>query len=173
MTWTYGLRRGFEPIQRFAMQRSRATTPTYISTPARLNKHGHCANAPRNCFPLKWAAFTNDRSPAPRLELPVGRGPDCSRGAAWLALNRQGLVCFCTRTTGDDLLDHTDHAIWMGAMRALDLSIFDQSVDMPDAFSRAHRLAARSPNDANRIRDRLTVHLQAFHRRKLAESFRD
>ncbi|PTT83697.1 4,5-dioxygenase, partial [Pseudomonas sp. HMWF005] len=26
--------------------------------------------------------------------------------------------------TGDDLLDHTEHAIWMGAIRPLDLSVF-------------------------------------------------
>ena len=28
------------------------------------------------------------------------------------------------RGTGDDLLDHTEHAIWMGAIRPLDLSVF-------------------------------------------------
>jgi DOPA 4,5-dioxygenase len=26
--------------------------------------------------------------------------------------------------TGDDLLDHTEHAIWMGAMRPLNLGMF-------------------------------------------------
>ncbi|KTC36791.1 DOPA 4,5-dioxygenase family protein, partial [Pseudomonas sp. ABAC61] len=42
----------------------------------------------------------------------------------WLALNRQGLVVFLHPDTGDDLLDHTDHAIWMGALRPLDLTVF-------------------------------------------------
>lgn len=42
----------------------------------------------------------------------------------WLALNRKGLVVFLHPDTGDDLLDHTEHAIWMGAMRPLDLSVF-------------------------------------------------
>lgn len=40
----------------------------------------------------------------------------------WLALNRDGLVVFLHPLTGDELRDHTDHAIWMGAVRPLDLS---------------------------------------------------
>lgn len=43
----------------------------------------------------------------------------------WLSLNRNGLTLFIHAETGDHLADHTDHAIWMGAMPALDLSIFD------------------------------------------------
>jgi DOPA 4,5-dioxygenase len=42
----------------------------------------------------------------------------------WLAFNRKGLVVFVHPDTGDDLADHTDHAIWMGAIWPLDLSIF-------------------------------------------------
>lgn len=42
----------------------------------------------------------------------------------WLALNRDGLVVFTHPLTGNDLADHRDHAIWMGAVRPLDLSIF-------------------------------------------------
>ncbi|NBF00748.1 4,5-dioxygenase [Pseudomonas sp. Fl5BN2] len=68
-------------------------------------------------------------------ERPVGPHPDWSCQLAftpqvfadvvpWLALNRQGLVVFLHPDTGDDLLDHTDHAIWMGAMRPLDLTGF-------------------------------------------------
>jgi len=34
------------------------------------------------------------------------------------------LVVFLHPDTGDDLKDHTEHAIWMGSMRTLDLSIF-------------------------------------------------
>ncbi len=68
-------------------------------------------------------------------ERPVGPHPDWSCQLAfspevfaqvvpWLALNRQGLVVFLHPDSGDDLLDHTDHAIWMGAMRPLDLRGF-------------------------------------------------
>lgn len=39
----------------------------------------------------------------------------------WLALNRGGLTVFVHPDTGDDIADHTDHAMWMGAMMELDL----------------------------------------------------
>lgn len=66
---------------------------------------------------------------------PVGPHPDWSCQLAfdpqhigvvlpWLALNRKGLVIFLHPDTGDDLTDHTEHAIWMGAVRPLDLSVF-------------------------------------------------
>ena len=42
----------------------------------------------------------------------------------WLALNRDGLVVFIHPNTGQALADHRDHAIWMGAVRPLDLSVF-------------------------------------------------
>lgn len=42
----------------------------------------------------------------------------------WLALNRDGLIVFLHPNTGDALADHTRHAIWMGGMPALDLTIF-------------------------------------------------
>jgi aromatic ring-cleaving dioxygenase len=41
----------------------------------------------------------------------------------WLALNRHGLIVFVHPTTGDDLADHTAHAIWMGEVCELDLSV--------------------------------------------------
>ena len=71
-------------------------------------------------------------------ERPVGPHPDWSCQLAfgpqmigevlpWLARNRKGLVVFLHPDTGDDLLDHTEHAIWMGAMRPLDLSVFQST----------------------------------------------
>lgn len=68
-------------------------------------------------------------------ERPVGPHPDWSCQLAfapellvdvlpWLAINRKGLVVFLHPLTGDDLADHRDHAVWMGAIRPLDLSIF-------------------------------------------------
>jgi len=71
-------------------------------------------------------------------ERPVGPHPDWSCQLAfgpekagdvigWLALNRSGLVVLVHPETGNALVDHSDHAIWMGAMRPLDLSIFDKT----------------------------------------------
>lgn len=68
-------------------------------------------------------------------EKPVGPHPEWSCQLAfgpekagdvigWLALNREGLVVLIHPETGDALKDHTDHAIWMGAIKPLDLSIF-------------------------------------------------
>ncbi len=44
---------------------------------------------------------------------------------SWLALNRRDLIVFAHALTGDDLKDHTDHAIWMGGMLELDLSVLE------------------------------------------------
>ena len=68
-------------------------------------------------------------------ERPVGPHPDWSCQLAfapqvvadvlpWLAMNRKGLVVFMHPLSGDELADHRDHAIWMGAVRPLKLSIF-------------------------------------------------
>lgn len=40
----------------------------------------------------------------------------------WLMLNRGELVVFIHPITGNDLIDHRDRALWMGAVRPLDLS---------------------------------------------------
>ncbi len=39
----------------------------------------------------------------------------------WLALNRGDLVVFIHPITGDDLADHSEHALWLGEKLALDL----------------------------------------------------
>jgi DOPA 4,5-dioxygenase len=68
-------------------------------------------------------------------EKPVGPHPDWSCQllvphekfadvTSWLMLNRDGLVVLVHPETGNDLKDHTDHAMWMGAVRPLDVSIF-------------------------------------------------
>lgn len=44
----------------------------------------------------------------------------------WLSLNRDGLIIFIHPETGDHLADHRDHAIWLGGMPDLDLTIFDK-----------------------------------------------
>ncbi len=47
----------------------------------------------------------------------------------WLAMNRDGLVIFTHPVTGNDLRDHRDHAIWMGAVRPLNLAQFEDRQD--------------------------------------------
>jgi aromatic ring-cleaving dioxygenase len=78
-------------------------------------------------------------------ERPVGPHPDWSCQLtvgidqlgpvlAWLALNRNGLVIFCHPSTGDSLKDHTEHAIWLGAIRPLNLAQFQK----PSEAATAH-----------------------------------
>jgi len=66
---------------------------------------------------------------------PVGPHPDWSCQLAypahllnevlpWLAVHRDGLVIFTHPLSGDDLRDHRDYAIWMGAVRPLKLDMF-------------------------------------------------
>jgi aromatic ring-cleaving dioxygenase len=73
-------------------------------------------------------------------EKPVGPHPDGSCqlsvppekfGAVvpWLALNRDGLNVLVHPETGDKLKDHSEHALWMGEIRPLDMSIFNQETD--------------------------------------------
>lgn len=40
----------------------------------------------------------------------------------WLALNRDGLTVFLHPETGDIIADHTEHAMWMGEMLALNMA---------------------------------------------------
>jgi len=42
----------------------------------------------------------------------------------WLAFNRRDLVVFVHPETGNDLLDHRDRALWLGAGEALNLAMF-------------------------------------------------
>jgi DOPA 4,5-dioxygenase len=41
----------------------------------------------------------------------------------WLMLNRDGLTILLHPGTGDDLADHTDHAVWLGGMLPLRLDV--------------------------------------------------
>ena len=77
-------------------------------------------------FPLKMGrVHERPVGPHPVWSCQLAFGPELIGDVLpWLALNRKGLVVFLHPDTGDDLLDHTDHAIWMGAMRPLDLSVF-------------------------------------------------
>jgi DOPA 4,5-dioxygenase len=67
-------------------------------------------------------------------EKPVGLHPDWSCQLAfrpavfgqlvpWLALYRSGLVVLVHPISDSELLDHSDRAMWLGAVRPLDLSV--------------------------------------------------
>ena len=43
----------------------------------------------------------------------------------WLVLNRGDLIVFSHPETGDALIDHRDHGIWLGTGLDSNLSIFD------------------------------------------------
>ena len=69
-------------------------------------------------------------------EKPVGPHPDWSCQLAfkpelfgqlvpWLALHRSGLVVFIHPLTDNELLDHTERAMWMGQVRPLALSVLN------------------------------------------------
>lgn len=70
-------------------------------------------------------------------ERPVGPHPDWSCQLAfrpelfgsvtpWLAMRRNGLVVFIHPISNNDLVDHRDRAMWMGAVRPLDLSVLGE-----------------------------------------------
>ncbi len=67
-------------------------------------------------------------------ERPVGPHPDWSCQLAfkpslfadvvpWLAMHRAGLVVFVHPISDNEVKDHTDRAMWMGAVRPLDLRV--------------------------------------------------
>lgn len=60
--------------------------------------------------------------PHPCGSYQVAFGPELfGQIVPWLALNRDGLTVFIHTESGDDIPDHTDHAIWLGEQRVLDL----------------------------------------------------
>lgn len=42
----------------------------------------------------------------------------------WLAMNRRNLVILVHPETGDDLIDHSDYAMWLGDSATLNLKCF-------------------------------------------------
>ncbi len=68
---------------------------------------------------------------------PVGPHPDWSCQLAfkpvlfgevipWLAMRRNGLVVFIHPISDNDLIDHRDRALWMGAVRPLNLGMLGE-----------------------------------------------
>jgi len=93
-----------------------------------------CEEAARR-FPIKMGRVH---------ERPVGPHPDWSCQLAfraglfeevvmWLVMHRAGLDVFIHPVTGNDLIDHRDYAIWLGAVRPLDLSVLSDR-DQPVSY---------------------------------------
>ncbi len=70
----------------------------------------------------RWRDQPVGPHPVPMYQ--VAFAPDqFDRLVPWLMLNRAGLVVFVHPETGDDLADHSDHAVWLGEKLTLDLSV--------------------------------------------------
>lgn len=90
-----------------------------------LEQARRLCEAARDRFNLSMGRMhTRPVGPHPCWSCQLAFGPDMlGEVIAWLALNRDGLVIFAHPETGDDLADHTAHAIWMGEILTLDLSV--------------------------------------------------
>ena len=51
-------------------------------------------------------------------------GNDFASFIPWLDENRKELTIFVHGVTGDDLKDHTEHTMWMGQVKKLNLEMF-------------------------------------------------
>ena len=115
------------------MTDSAATTPTirgfhahvYFGPDTLEQARALCASAAQQFADIKLGRLH---------ERPVGPHPDWSCQLAfkpalfgelipWLAMRRAGLVVFIHPISDNDLLDHRDRAIWMGAVRPLNLDL--------------------------------------------------
>jgi aromatic ring-cleaving dioxygenase len=121
-----------------------AQPPTVI-TPATPVIHGFHAHVYFNAQSVAQARALCEAAAAKFLlkmgrvhEKPVGPHPDWSCQLAfkpalfgevipWLMMNRGGLVVFIHPISDSDLIDHRDRAMWMGAVRPLDLSILSDT----------------------------------------------
>ncbi|MGO1119239.1 DOPA 4,5-dioxygenase family protein [Rhodovibrionaceae bacterium A322] len=63
--------------------------------------------------------------PHPQWSIQLAFEPEVfARIVPWLMLNRQGLTVFIHPETGDDLVDHTDHVLWLGDSDSLKTELF-------------------------------------------------
>ena len=62
--------------------------------------------------------------PHPQAMYQVKFAPDQFGGLVpWLMLHREGLDVLVHPSTGDDVGDHTDHALWLGEKLALNIEV--------------------------------------------------
>lgn len=124
------------------MPLSQPDTLVVAEVPAILGFHAHvyfdASSLPTARALCERAAGLFDLKMGRVHERPVGPHPDWSCQLAfapgvfgtfvpWLAMHRGPLVVFIHPVTGNDLIDHRDRAIWMGAVRPLDLSVLSGS----------------------------------------------
>lgn len=70
--------------------------------------------------------------PHPQAMYQVAFAPDqFAEVVPWLMLHRQGLDVLIHPETGDDLADHTDHALWLGEKLALRLDVLRRASSQP------------------------------------------
>lgn len=67
-------------------------------------------------FEVRMGRWHDDPiGPHPCGSYQVAFGPELfGRIVPWLALNRSGLTVFLHPETGDEIPDHTSHALWLG-----------------------------------------------------------
>ncbi|MFN4088734.1 MAG: DOPA 4,5-dioxygenase family protein [Alphaproteobacteria bacterium] len=66
--------------------------------------------------------------PHPQAMFQIAFGPDTLAAVLpWLALNRGDLAVLVHPETADAVADHRDHAVWMGAVLPLDLSVLTKT----------------------------------------------
>ena len=114
------------------------TSPTEAATPTIRGYHAHVYFGPDTIDQARAlcqaAAQRFDVAMGRVHERPVGPHPDWSCQLAfrpalfaelvpWLAMHRGGLVVFVHPVSDNEVKDHTDRAMWMGAVRSLDLSV--------------------------------------------------
>ena len=78
----------------------------------------------KDLFPIKMGrVHERNVGPHPRWSCQLAFTPEhFGEVIPWLAMNRKDLVVFIHPETGDDIKDHTDHAMWMGELLPLDLA---------------------------------------------------
>ena len=97
----------FQPHQQPAAQRLRQSLDTRFDV--RLGRWQKLPYGPHP-RPMYQVAFTPER---------------LGQILPWLMLNRSGLDILVHPETGDEILDHTDHALWLGQQLPLNMAFFD------------------------------------------------
>jgi DOPA 4,5-dioxygenase len=65
--------------------------------------------------------------PHPQAMFQIAFAPEAMPNVLpWLALNRSGLTVLVHPETADALADHRDHAVWMGVVLPLNLSVLSK-----------------------------------------------
>lgn len=79
-------------------------------------------------FDIEMGRFHEKRvGPHPRYSYQVAFKPEqFGEIIPWLSLNREGLTVFVHAETGNELVDHTQHVIWLGPSEDLKISMFEK-----------------------------------------------